>query len=65
MDVEKCVANMGNDRFMLVVVGAARVREIARLNKRSERQEHRHPVVTVLKEIEDGKLDISGIKNII
>lgn len=62
VDLEKCVENMSNNRFMLIVVGSARVREIARLNKHSERTEHRHPVVTVLKEIENGQLDISGIK---
>ena len=62
VDVEKCVANMGNNRFMLIVVGAARVRDSAYKNKHSNRVEHRHPVVTVLKEIENGELDLSGIK---
>jgi DNA-directed RNA polymerase subunit K/omega len=64
VDIEKCVENMGNNRFMLIVVGAAKVREIAYKNKHSERYEHRHPVVTVLKEIENGQLDITGIKYI-
>jgi len=64
LDLEKCVANMDNNRFMLIVVASARVREIASKNKHSTRFEHRNPVITTLKEVEEGKLDITGIKNI-
>jgi len=55
---------MDNNRFMLIVVASARVREIASKNKHSTRFEHRNPVITTLKEVEEGKLDITGIKNI-
>ena len=61
VDVEKCVENVGN-RFMLIVVGAAKVRELAYKNKHSERFEHRHPVVTILKEIEAGKVNADDLK---
>jgi DNA-directed RNA polymerase omega subunit len=64
LDLEKCVANMGNNRYMMVIVASARAREIANQNKHSERFEHRHPPVTALLEIENGKLDINGIRKI-
>jgi len=64
LDLEQCVANMDNNRFMLIVVASARVREIASKNKHSTRQEHRHPVITALKEVERGELDITGISKI-
>lgn len=64
LDLEKCVANMENNRFMLIVVTSARVREIASKNKHSTRFEHRNPVITALKEVEDGELGIAGISKI-
>lgn len=64
LDLEKCVANMGNSRFMMVIIASARVREIAAKNKHSTRIEHRHPVVTALKEVERGELTLMDIKKI-
>jgi len=64
LDLEKCVENMADNRYMLVVVASARAREIAAKNRHSTRFEHLHPVITSLKEVEDGILDITGIKNI-
>lgn len=61
VNIETCVENIGN-RFMLIVVGAARVREMAYKNKHSTRFEHRHPVVTILKEIEAGKINPDDVK---
>jgi DNA-directed RNA polymerase subunit K/omega len=64
LDLEKCVENMENNRYMLIVVASAKAREIAAKNKHSTRFEHLHPVITSLKEVEDGTLDITGIKSI-
>jgi DNA-directed RNA polymerase subunit K/omega len=64
VDLEKCVANMENDRFMLIVIASARVRELASKNKHSTRFEHRNPVVTVLKEVERGELGLAGISKL-
>jgi DNA-directed RNA polymerase subunit K/omega len=61
LDLEKCVANMGNDRYMLVILASARAREIAQQNKHSERFEHRHTPVTALIEVENDKLDIDRV----
>ena len=64
LDLQKCVENMGNNRFMMIVVASARVREIASKNKHSVRLEHRHPVITVLKEIEKGELTLADVQKI-
>jgi len=62
LDLEKCVANMDNNRFMMIIIASARVHEIASKNRHSDRFEHRHPIITALKEIESGELDLTGIK---
>jgi DNA-directed RNA polymerase subunit K/omega len=62
LDLEKCVANMDNNRYMMIVIATARVHEIASKNRHSDRMEHRHPVITALKEVEAGDLDITGIR---
>lgn len=62
LDLEKCLANMANNRFMMIIVASARVREIASKHKHSDRFEHRHPVITALKEIETGELGLAGVK---
>jgi DNA-directed RNA polymerase omega subunit len=54
VDTTKCVDQIGN-RFDLVLAAAARAREIKRLNKHSERYEHKHALVTALLEIQEGK----------
>jgi DNA-directed RNA polymerase subunit K/omega len=64
LDLEKCVENMGNNRFMLIVLASARVRELASKHRHSTRFEHRHPVMTVLKEVERGELGLASVRNI-
>ena len=64
LDLEKCVANMNDNRFMLIVVASNRARAIAAKNKHSIRFEHLHPVITALKEVENGELDITEVINI-
>ena len=54
LDVEKCAVNAGG-RFNLVLLAAARAREIARQNRGSDKFEHIHPGVTALLEIQEGK----------
>jgi DNA-directed RNA polymerase subunit K/omega len=63
LDLEKCVANMENNRFMMIIVASVKAREIASKNKHSTRLEHRHPVITALKQVEAGEIDFSEIKN--
>ena len=57
VDIEKCVRNSGTGRFDMVLIACARAREIKRQNKSSERYEHRHTIVSALKDIEAGTVD--------
>ena len=55
LDNEACVANIGN-RFDMVIVAAARAREIRRLNRSSVHRDHVFSEVTALLEIQKGQL---------
>jgi len=64
VDTELCVANSGGNRFMLVIMAAARSREIRRQNKSSMKFEHLHSNITALKEFQSGKLDVEYVKRV-
>jgi DNA-directed RNA polymerase omega subunit len=64
IDIEECVANAGNNRFNLVIMAAARAREIARRHKNSESKEHINSPITALLEFQEGKLGPDYIKRI-
>ena len=57
LDVEKCVEQIGLGRFDLVLIAAARSREIRRHNKESNNFEHLHSSMTALLEIQEGKIN--------
>lgn len=57
VDIEKCVRLSGSGRFDMVLIACARAREIKRQNKSSELYEHRHTIVSALKDIEAGLVD--------
>ena len=63
IDTEICVEKIGN-RFDLVLVASARVRELYRLHKHSESREHDYPVITALAEIQEGKVGREYLKRI-
>jgi len=54
IDVEKCVANVGNNRFDLVLIGAARAREISRQHKHDEIGTQVNAPVSALFDIQNG-----------
>ena len=56
IDTEKCVENAGGNRFNLVLIAAARSREIKRQHSSSDKREHVHSIITALTEIQDGKV---------
>jgi len=64
LDNDKCVEMSGGNRFNLVIMAAARAREIRRKNADSDKFEHLHSPVTALKEFQDGKLGPEYIKRI-
>ena len=64
LDIEKCVANAGGNRFDLVIMAAVRVRELSRQHKHSESREHIYPALTALAEFQEGKIGREYLKRI-
>jgi DNA-directed RNA polymerase subunit K/omega len=64
IDTDLCVENSGGNRFSLVIMAAARSREIKRQHKESDKFEHIHSNVTALLEFQEGKYDAEYIKRI-
>ena len=65
INVENCVEAAGG-RYNLVLIGAARAREIRRQNPDSQDREHLYSVVTALEQIQSGEVNsdyIYRIKN--
>jgi DNA-directed RNA polymerase omega subunit len=58
IDIEKCVKNSGVGRFDLILMAAARAREIRKQHKTSQEFEHTHTPVTALLEIQANPIDI-------
>jgi DNA-directed RNA polymerase omega subunit len=45
IDTEKCVENVGGNRFDLVLIAAERSREIKRQNQESDKREHVYSII--------------------
>jgi DNA-directed RNA polymerase omega subunit len=63
IDTDKCVNQVGN-RFNLVILAAARSREIRKQNFSSQKFEHVHTNVTALLEFQNGELDLNYMRKI-
>ena len=57
IDMEKCVEQVGGNRFNLVLIASERSREIRRQNKESVTREHVYSIVTALDDIQRGTVD--------
>jgi len=64
LDNEKCVELSGGNRFNLVIMAAARARELRRQHASSQRFEDVHTNVTALLEFQEGKQDASYMKKV-
>jgi DNA-directed RNA polymerase omega subunit len=64
IDTNQCVDMVGGNRFNLVLIAAARAREIKRQHRDSENREHVHSNLTALLEIQEGKIGADYIKRI-
>jgi len=64
IDTDKCVKLSGGNRFNLVIMAAARSRELRRHNRESNKFEDVHTNVTALLEFQDGRTDGSYMKKI-
>jgi DNA-directed RNA polymerase omega subunit len=63
IDTDKCVNQVGN-RFNLVILAAARSREIRKQNLSSQKFEHVHTNVTALLDFQDGTLNGDYMKKV-
>jgi len=64
IDTEKCVELSGGNRFNLVIMAAARARELRRQHASSNRFEDVHTNVTALLEFQNGKVDGTYMKKV-
>ena len=64
LDNDLCVEMAGGNRFNLVIMAAARAREIRRQNSGSEKFEHLHSPVSALLDFQTGKLGPEYIKRV-
>ena len=64
LDNDKIVAMSGGNRFNLVIMAAARSREIRRQNKDSQKFEHLHSNVSALLDFQSGECGVDYIKKI-
>jgi DNA-directed RNA polymerase omega subunit len=64
IDTEKCVKNVGGNRFDLVLVAAARSRELARRHKLSESPVNLNAPVSALLDIQSGKVGREYLKKV-
>jgi DNA-directed RNA polymerase omega subunit len=56
INIQNCVDNVGGNRFNLVIIAAARSRELARAHRRAEKQTQLNGPVQALLEIEAGMI---------
>jgi DNA-directed RNA polymerase omega subunit len=61
VDTQRCVKNANDNKYDLVLMAAARAREIKRRNQTSMLQEHVGAPVTALLEIQRGELSTDYI----
>lgn len=64
INTQKCVENVGGNRFELVLIAATRAREIAKKHRASERTDQVCASVTALLEIQEGKIGREYLKKI-
>lgn len=65
LNTEKCVENVGGNRFNLVLVASVRSREISRRNRYDENNAGINAPVTALLEIQEGKVGIDYLKKVV
>ena len=64
IDTDKCVDLVGGNRFNLVLITAARAREIKRQHRESDKREHVYSNLTALLEIQSGKIGSEYLKRV-
>ena len=64
VDTQKCVENVGDNKYDLILIASARAREIRRQHKDSDKFEHIHSTVTALLDVQEGRVGKEYLKRI-
>ena len=56
IDTEKCVAQVGGNRFNLVLIASIRAKELSRRHRKAELTTPLHSPVSALLDIQEGKV---------
>jgi DNA-directed RNA polymerase omega subunit len=64
LDNDKCVEQVGGNRFEMILIATIRAREIKRQQRESQKREHLFSNVTALQEIQEGKVGRDYLKRI-
>jgi DNA-directed RNA polymerase omega subunit len=64
IDTEKCVKNVGGNRFDLVLIATARARELARQHKHAELITHPNSPVNALLDVQEGRVGREYLKKV-
>ena len=64
IDIEKCVENVGGNRFNLVLIAAVRARELARRHRAAEKTTQMNAPVNALLDIQEGRVGVSYLKKV-
>jgi DNA-directed RNA polymerase subunit K/omega len=56
IDLEKCVEQAGGNRYNMVLMASARVRELRKQQAHSSQYKYIFPIITSLLDIQDGKV---------
>jgi len=64
IDTQRCVENSGHNRYNLILIAAARSREISRRNRFDENAAGVNAPVTALLEIQEGKIGVDYLKRV-
>jgi DNA-directed RNA polymerase omega subunit len=65
IDIQTCTKNAGGNKYDLILIAAARAREMAQQNKKKGLH-HEDPVpVSALLEVQNGELGIEGLDQVV
>lgn len=64
VDTQKCLDNVGGNRFELVLIASVRSRELSRRYKNSEQDTYVNASVSALLDIQEGKIDRQYLKKV-
>jgi DNA-directed RNA polymerase omega subunit len=64
IDTEQCVENVGGNRFNLVIIAAARSRELSRKHRHAELTTQINAPVTALLDIQEGRIGKEYLKKV-